>query len=220
MISNFQFGRWLAVWGSGSIPVWVLWVSDLSHGVSDEIWTGVKNQFSFFLFEVSELTDSRVNETLVCTLSCSSVIDVLGLQDSKQSVAAVEKLSGGLSALSDIYVVSTFRLPAKLGGVLLGIYSKQDNRKYLEVAIMGKINKGWWMCSSSPSSDSSSDPNTIQILFILNFAGNLKLSTDPKSVRMDFVEMKQQSCKSFPWKHEGCGSNTSLRGNTSPRGST
>uniref|UniRef100_A0A669BU80 Thrombospondin 3a n=1 Tax=Oreochromis niloticus TaxID=8128 RepID=A0A669BU80_ORENI len=69
------------------------------------------------------------------------VIDVLGLQDSKQSVAAVEKLSGGLSALSDIYVVSTFRLPAKLGGVLLGIYSKQDNRKYLEVAIMGKINK-------------------------------------------------------------------------------
>uniref|UniRef100_A0A3Q4N745 Thrombospondin 3a n=1 Tax=Neolamprologus brichardi TaxID=32507 RepID=A0A3Q4N745_NEOBR len=75
------------------------------------------------------------------SLSCSSVIDVLGLQDSKQSVAAVEKLSGGLSALSDIYVVSTFRLPAKLGGVLLGIYSKQDNRKYLEVAIMGKINK-------------------------------------------------------------------------------
>lgn len=151
---------------------------------------------SAFFSEVSELTDSRVNETLVCTLSCSSVIDVLGLQDSKQSVAAVEKLSGGLSALSDIYVVSTFRLPAKLGGVLLGIYSKQDNRKYLEVAIMGKINKGWWTCSSSTSSDS--DPNTIQILFILNSAGNLKLSTDPKSVRMDFVEMKQQSCKSFP----------------------
>uniref|UniRef100_A0A3Q2V2D4 Thrombospondin 3a n=1 Tax=Haplochromis burtoni TaxID=8153 RepID=A0A3Q2V2D4_HAPBU len=91
--------------------------------------------------DLKGLTDSRVNETLVCTLSCSSVIDVLGLQDSKQSVAAVEKLSGGLSALSDIYVVSTFRLPAKLGGVLLGIYSKQDNRKYLEVAIMGKINK-------------------------------------------------------------------------------
>ncbi|XP_073340809.1 thrombospondin-3a-like [Pagrus major] len=70
------------------------------------------------------------------------VIDVLGLQDSKQSVAAVEKLSGGLSTLSDVYVVSTFRLPAKLGGVLLGVYSKQDNRKYLELAVMGKINKG------------------------------------------------------------------------------
>ncbi|XP_018534313.1 thrombospondin-3a [Lates calcarifer] len=69
------------------------------------------------------------------------VIDVLSLQDSRQSVAAVEKLSGGLSALSDMYVVSTLRLPAKLGGVLFGLYSKQDNRKYLEVAVMGKINK-------------------------------------------------------------------------------
>uniref|UniRef100_A0A7N8YIE5 Thrombospondin 3a n=1 Tax=Mastacembelus armatus TaxID=205130 RepID=A0A7N8YIE5_9TELE len=69
------------------------------------------------------------------------VIDVLSLQDSKQSLAAVEKLSGGLSALSDVYVVSTFRLPVKLGGVLLGLYSKQDNRKYLELAVMGKINK-------------------------------------------------------------------------------
>lgn len=70
------------------------------------------------------------------------MIDVLSLQDSKQTVAAVEKLSGGLSALSDFYVLSTFRLPLKLGGVLLGLYSKQDNRKYLELAVMGKINKG------------------------------------------------------------------------------
>lgn len=75
-------------------------------------------------------------------LCCSSVIDVLSLQDSKQSVAAVEKLSGALSTLSDVYLVSTFRLPPKLGGVLLGVYSKQDNRKYLELAVMGKINKG------------------------------------------------------------------------------
>ncbi|XP_075996206.1 thrombospondin-3a-like, partial [Genypterus blacodes] len=69
------------------------------------------------------------------------VIDVLSLQDSKQSMAAVEKLSGGLRALSDAYVTSTLRLPAKLGGVLFGLYSKQDNRKHLEVAVMGKINK-------------------------------------------------------------------------------
>lgn len=70
------------------------------------------------------------------------MIDVLSLQDNKQSVAAVEKLAGGLSALSDVYLVSTFRLPQKMGGVLFGLYSKQDNRKYLEVAVMGKINKG------------------------------------------------------------------------------
>lgn len=71
-----------------------------------------------------------------------SVIDVLSLQDSKQIVTAVEKLSGALSTLSDVYLVSTFRLPPKMGGVLLGVYSKQDNRKYLELAVMGKINKG------------------------------------------------------------------------------
>ncbi|KAI7806129.1 thrombospondin-3a precursor [Triplophysa rosa] len=69
------------------------------------------------------------------------VIDVLGLDDVKQSVAAVEKVSLALKTLSDVYVLSTFRLPTKLGGVLLGLYNKQDNKKYLEMAIMSKINK-------------------------------------------------------------------------------
>ncbi|XP_076842876.1 thrombospondin-3a [Brachyhypopomus gauderio] len=69
------------------------------------------------------------------------VMDMLTLQDVKQTVAAVENVSGALKTLSDLYVVSTFRLPPKLGGVLLGFYNKQDNKKYLEVAIMGKINK-------------------------------------------------------------------------------
>lgn len=72
-----------------------------------------------------------------------SVIDLLALQDSKQSLAAVEKLSAALASLSDLYVLATFRLPPKLGGVLFGVYSRQDHRKYLELAVMGKINKGW-----------------------------------------------------------------------------
>lgn len=67
---------------------------------------------------------------------------MLALQDVKQNVAAVEKMSGALKTLSDLYIVSTFRLPPKLGGVLLGFYNKQDSKKYLELAIMGKINKG------------------------------------------------------------------------------
>ncbi|KAK1895265.1 Thrombospondin-3a, partial [Dissostichus eleginoides] len=71
----------------------------------------------------------------------TQVVDVLALQDSKQSVSAVERLSSALSALPDLYVLSTLRLPSKLGGVLLGVYSRTDNRKYLEVAVMGKINK-------------------------------------------------------------------------------
>lgn len=62
--------------------------------------------------------------------------------DSKTSVSAVEKVTGAMSVLSDIYIVSTFRLPPKMGGVLLGLYSKEENKKYLELAIMGKINKG------------------------------------------------------------------------------
>lgn len=67
---------------------------------------------------------------------------MLALQEVKQNVATVEKMSGALKTLSDLYIVSTFRLPPKLGGVLLGFYNKQDNKKYLELAIMGKINKG------------------------------------------------------------------------------
>lgn len=70
------------------------------------------------------------------------MIDVLSLEDVKQTVAAVEKVSLALKTLSDVYVLSSFRLPPKLGGVLLGLYNKQDNKKYLEVAIMSKINKG------------------------------------------------------------------------------
>uniref|UniRef100_A0A674E4U4 Thrombospondin 3a n=1 Tax=Salmo trutta TaxID=8032 RepID=A0A674E4U4_SALTR len=68
------------------------------------------------------------------------IIDMLTL-DSKTSVSAVEKVTGAMSVLSDIYIVSTFRLPPKMGGVLLGLYSKEGNKKYLELAIMGKINK-------------------------------------------------------------------------------
>uniref|UniRef100_A0A8C7M6L6 Thrombospondin 3a n=1 Tax=Oncorhynchus kisutch TaxID=8019 RepID=A0A8C7M6L6_ONCKI len=61
--------------------------------------------------------------------------------DSKSSVSAVGKVTGAMSVFSDIYIVSTFRLPPKMGGVLLGLYSKEENKKYLELAIMGKINK-------------------------------------------------------------------------------
>uniref|UniRef100_A0A8C9RAD4 Thrombospondin 3b n=1 Tax=Scleropages formosus TaxID=113540 RepID=A0A8C9RAD4_SCLFO len=73
--------------------------------------------------------------------SCHPLIDMLTLHDTKQSTEAVEKVAGAMSTVSDIYIVSTFRLPPKLGGVLLGLYDKQDNKKYLELAIMGKINK-------------------------------------------------------------------------------
>uniref|UniRef100_A0A8C7MEF9 Thrombospondin 3b n=1 Tax=Oncorhynchus kisutch TaxID=8019 RepID=A0A8C7MEF9_ONCKI len=71
----------------------------------------------------------------------TSLIDMLELHDAKQSASAVGKMSGALGFVSDLYLVSTLRLPPKLGGVLLGVYNKDDNRKYLEVALMGKVNK-------------------------------------------------------------------------------
>lgn len=79
----------------------------------------------------------------VCRFSSPpAVIDLLTLSDAKQSAVAVERLARAQDMVSDIYIVSTFRLPPKLGGVLLGLYGKQDNRKYLELAVMGKTNKG------------------------------------------------------------------------------
>lgn len=67
---------------------------------------------------------------------------MLELHDARQIASAVGKMSGALGFVSDLYLVSTLRLPPKLGGVLLGVYNKDDNRKYLEVALMGKVNKG------------------------------------------------------------------------------
>uniref|UniRef100_A0A8B9K0J5 Thrombospondin 3b n=1 Tax=Astyanax mexicanus TaxID=7994 RepID=A0A8B9K0J5_ASTMX len=54
---------------------------------------------------------------------------------------AVENLSSGLGSAQDLFITSTFRLPPKLGGVLFGLYHKEDNKKFLEVALIGKINK-------------------------------------------------------------------------------
>ncbi|XP_046875057.1 thrombospondin-3b-like isoform X3 [Hypomesus transpacificus] len=69
------------------------------------------------------------------------VIDMLELHDAKHIASAVGKMTVAMQSVSDLYLVSTLRLPPKLGGMLLGLYNKEDNRKYLEVALMGKVNK-------------------------------------------------------------------------------
>uniref|UniRef100_A0A8C2EI24 Thrombospondin 3b n=1 Tax=Cyprinus carpio TaxID=7962 RepID=A0A8C2EI24_CYPCA len=80
---------------------------------------------------------------VVCVFDVSSlsVINVLELHDARQTAAAIENLSGALQTVRDLYITSTFMLPPKLGGVLFGLYDKEDNKKYLEVAAVGKINK-------------------------------------------------------------------------------
>ncbi|XP_026645087.1 thrombospondin-3 isoform X6 [Microtus ochrogaster] len=82
---------------------------------------------------------------LVCFYSCSSqdlqVIDLLTLGESRQTVAVAEKIRTALLTAGDIYLLSTFRLPPKQGGVLFGLYSRQDNTRWLEASVVGKINK-------------------------------------------------------------------------------
>ncbi|KAH0515256.1 Thrombospondin-3 [Microtus ochrogaster] len=82
---------------------------------------------------------------LFCFYSCSSqdlqVIDLLTLGESRQTVAVAEKIRTALLTAGDIYLLSTFRLPPKQGGVLFGLYSRQDNTRWLEASVVGKTNK-------------------------------------------------------------------------------
>lgn len=76
------------------------------------------------------------------------VIDLLTVGESRQMIAVVEKIRTALLTTGDIYLLSTFRLPPKQGGVLFGLYSRQDNTRWLEASVVGKINKGDWWASS------------------------------------------------------------------------
>lgn len=69
------------------------------------------------------------------------MIDLLTLGESRQMVAVAEKIRTALLTAGDIYLLSTFRLPPKQGGVLFGLYSRQDNTRWLEASVVGKINK-------------------------------------------------------------------------------
>lgn len=66
--------------------------------------------------------------------------------------AVAEKIRTALLTAGDIYLLSTFRLPPKQGGVLFGLYSRQDNTRWLEASVVGKINKGDRWASVLPHS--------------------------------------------------------------------
>uniref|UniRef100_A0A8C0PKP1 Thrombospondin-3 n=2 Tax=Canis lupus familiaris TaxID=9615 RepID=A0A8C0PKP1_CANLF len=82
---------------------------------------------------------------LLCTFASASqdlqVIDLLTVGESRQMTAVAEKIRAALLTAGDIYLLSTFRLPPKQGGVLFGLYSRQDNTRWLEASVVGKINK-------------------------------------------------------------------------------
>ncbi|XP_047285264.1 thrombospondin-3 isoform X8 [Homo sapiens] len=74
-------------------------------------------------------------------VSVFPIIDLLTVGESRQMVAVAEKIRTALLTAGDIYLLSTFRLPPKQGGVLFGLYSRQDNTRWLEASVVGKINK-------------------------------------------------------------------------------
>ncbi|KAM8812164.1 thrombospondin-3 isoform 4-T5 [Rhynchonycteris naso] len=82
---------------------------------------------------------------LLCTFASAiqdlQVIDLLTVGESRQMIAVAEKIRAALLTAGDIYLLSTFRLPPKQGGVLFGLYSRQDNTRWLEASVVGKINK-------------------------------------------------------------------------------
>uniref|UniRef100_A0A5F8H5C2 Thrombospondin 3 n=1 Tax=Monodelphis domestica TaxID=13616 RepID=A0A5F8H5C2_MONDO len=81
------------------------------------------------------------NQALTLVHSILAVIDLLTMGESRQMVAMAEKIRTALLTAGDVYLLSTFRLPPKQGGVLFGLYSRRDNTRWLEASIVGKINK-------------------------------------------------------------------------------
>ena len=82
------------------------------------------------------------NRGLTLIIPAWPVIDLLTVGESRQMIAVVEKIRTALLTTGDIYLLSTFRLPPKQGGVLFGLYSRHDNTRWLEASVVGKINKG------------------------------------------------------------------------------
>ncbi|NXR35200.1 TSP3 protein, partial [Zosterops hypoxanthus] len=69
------------------------------------------------------------------------VIDLLLVSEARQMASVAHKIRMELLTVNDVYLLSTFRLPPKQGGTLFGLYSKKDNTRWLEVSVVGKINK-------------------------------------------------------------------------------
>lgn len=78
------------------------------------------------------------------------VIDALGISGGARMVAVMEDLVGGLEKVKDVYLTSMFHLPPKLGGVLFGIYSRDDGKKHLEITVISKITKGTTHTNTHP----------------------------------------------------------------------
>uniref|UniRef100_A0A803TZ25 Thrombospondin 3 n=1 Tax=Anolis carolinensis TaxID=28377 RepID=A0A803TZ25_ANOCA len=69
------------------------------------------------------------------------VIDLLTVTEARHMSSVTNKIRTELLSVSDLYLLSTVRLPPKQGGVLFGLYYKKDNSRWLEVSVVSKTNK-------------------------------------------------------------------------------
>lgn len=53
-------------------------------------------------------------------------------------------LHGGLAeqGVTELFLFATFRLQPRTGTTVFGLYNPQDNSKYFEFTVLGKLNKG------------------------------------------------------------------------------
>ncbi|KAL7978114.1 hypothetical protein Chor_005101 [Crotalus horridus] len=69
------------------------------------------------------------------------VIDLLTITESRHMTNVANKIRAEVLSVHDMYLLSTFHLPPKQGGVLFGLYYKKDNSRWFEVSVVGKTNK-------------------------------------------------------------------------------
>uniref|UniRef100_A0A670JQU4 Thrombospondin 3 n=1 Tax=Podarcis muralis TaxID=64176 RepID=A0A670JQU4_PODMU len=60
------------------------------------------------------------------------VLDLLSVTEPRHMANVAEKIRTELLTVRDLYLLSTFRLPPKQGGVLFGLYYKKDNSRGLK----------------------------------------------------------------------------------------
>lgn len=69
------------------------------------------------------------------------VLDVLLAADSRVAAGIAQRIRVELLSVNEAFLLSTFRLPARHSAPLLGLHSGKDSAKWLEVSVVGKVQK-------------------------------------------------------------------------------
>ncbi|XP_070587206.1 thrombospondin-3-like [Erythrolamprus reginae] len=69
------------------------------------------------------------------------VVDLLTITEPRHMTNVANKIRTEVLSVHEMYLLSTFHLPPKQGGVLFGLYYKKDNSRWFEVSVVGKTNK-------------------------------------------------------------------------------